>query len=82
MAYDVWRAYWHRIPDIRVRFRSRVRPEGAHADLRVQVRPDLPIDKAHVIGHLVAERLEEELGLDDVVVHVEPPAGHRTDWRP
>ena len=62
--------------------RSRVRAEGAHADLHVQVEPDLSIDKAHVIGHLVAERLEEELGLDDVIVHVEPPAGHRTEWRP
>ncbi|MDH3308857.1 MAG: cation diffusion facilitator family transporter [Acidimicrobiia bacterium] len=62
--------------------RSRLRPGGAHADLHIQVRPDLPIDKAHVIGHLVADRLEEELGFADVVVHVEPPAGHRTNWRP
>jgi cation diffusion facilitator family transporter len=62
--------------------RSRVLPGGAHADLHVQVEPSLSIDKAHVIAHLVAERLESEMGLDDVVVHVEPPDDHRTDWMP
>ena len=62
--------------------RSRGRPGGAHADLHVQVRPALPIDRAHVIAHLVADRLAEELGLEDVVVHVEPPPGHHTDWQP
>jgi cation diffusion facilitator family transporter len=62
--------------------RSRGGPGGFHADLHVQVRPELPIDKAHVIGHLVADRLAGELGLEDVVVHVEPPQGHHTDWQP
>ena len=62
--------------------RSRRRPGGTHADLHVQVAPDLALDRAHVIGHNVAHLLEEELGLSDVVVHVEPPEGHRTSWTP
>jgi len=64
------------------KIRTRGRPPAAHADLHVQVRPDLRLDQAHVIGHLVVERLQEELGLADVVAHVEPPPGHRTTWRP
>lgn len=64
------------------KIRTRGRPPAAHADLHVQVRPDLRLDQAHVIGHLVAERLQEEFGLVDVVAHVEPPPGHRTQWRP
>lgn len=64
------------------KIRSRGRPPAAHADLHVQVRPDLRLEQAHVIGHLVAERLQAEFGLADVVAHVEPPPGHRTDWRP
>lgn len=62
--------------------RTREGPDGGHADLHVQVRPDLRLDEAHVIGHLVADRLRQELGLQDVVTHVEPPVGHQTDWRP
>ncbi len=62
--------------------RTRRGPDGGHADLHVQVRPDLRLDQAHVIGHMVADRLRQELGLRDVVAHVEPPEGHQTDWRP
>lgn len=62
--------------------RSRRGAGRSHADLHVQVEPDLPIDRAHVIGHLVADRLAEELGLEDVIVHIEPPKGHHTAWRP
>jgi cation diffusion facilitator family transporter len=62
--------------------RSRGGPGGNHADLHIQVNPELPIDRAHVVGHLVADRLAGELGLEDVVVHVEPPQGHQTSWRP
>ncbi len=62
--------------------RTRGRPGAGYADLHVQLRPDLRLDQAHVIGHLVVERLRRELGLADVVVHVEPPLGHRIDWRP
>ncbi len=54
------------------KIRTRVAPGGGHADLHVQVRPDLRLDEAHAIGHRVADRLEQELGLADVVTHVEP----------
>jgi len=64
------------------KIRSRGDGHGGHADLHVQVRPDLRLDEAHVIGHLVAEAIKRELQLKDVLVHVEPPVGHRTDFRP
>lgn len=64
------------------KIRTRGQPRDGHADLHVQVRPDLRIDQAHVIGHMVADRLRKELGFRDVVTHLEPLEGHRTDWRP
>ena len=64
------------------KIRTRGAPPNAHADLHVQLDPALRLDQAHVIGHLVAERLQTELGLRDVVAHVEPSVGHRTTWRP
>ncbi len=57
------------------KIRSRGGRRGGHADLHVQVRGDLRLDEAHAIGHRVANRLREELGLRDVLVHVEPPMG-------
>ena len=60
------------------KIRSRGRPQTGHADLHVQVRPELRIDEAHLIGHRVAEALRSGLGFRDVLVHVEPPVGHRT----
>jgi cation diffusion facilitator family transporter len=59
------------------KIRSRAGTLGGHADLHVQLRPDLRLDEAHGIGHLVAEELRRELGLRDVLVHVEPPVGHQ-----
>jgi cation diffusion facilitator family transporter len=64
------------------KIRTRGDHDSAHADLHIQVAADLAIDRAHVLGHMVAHRLEEELGLTDVVVHVEPPVGHATSWLP
>lgn len=58
--------------------RTRTSPSGGHADLHVQVRADLRLDEAHLIGHRVADRLREEFGFQDVVTHVEPPVGHQT----
>ncbi len=54
------------------KIRTRGQPHSGHADLHVQVRPDLRIDQAHAIGHQVVDRLRRELGLRDVVTHVEP----------
>jgi divalent metal cation (Fe/Co/Zn/Cd) transporter len=31
------------------------------------------LEDAHRIGHEVSDRLREDLGLPDVLVHVEPP---------
>lgn len=65
------------------KIRTRGRSDGdIYADLHIQVPADLRLDQAHVIGHLVQEALHRDLGLTDVVVHVEPPLGHRTDWTP
>lgn len=55
------------------KIRSRKGPRGGHADLHVQVDAELPLNEAHDIGHQVAGRLREKLGLPDVLVHVEPP---------
>lgn len=55
------------------KIRSRQGPKGGHADLHVQVDSDLPLNEAHDIGHRVADRLREKLGVPDVLVHVEPP---------
>ncbi len=60
------------------KIRTRGLPHSGHADLHVQVRPDLRIDQAHAIGHQVADRLRRELGLRDVVTHLEP-AGERRE---
>lgn len=60
------------------KIRSRSGPAGAYADLHVQVAPGLRLDEAHEIGHRVVDRLHDELGLEDVVTHVEPPSGRRS----
>ena len=56
------------------KIRSRATSRGGYADLHVQVDGNLQLDDAHEIGHRVADRLKEELHLDDVLVHVEPPS--------
>ena len=55
------------------KIRSRRGPRGGYADLHVQLHGDLPLETAHDIGHRVADRVREELGVPDVLVHVEPP---------
>ncbi len=54
------------------KIRTRGGPAHGHADLHVQLAPDLRLDEAHALGHRVADRLRQELGLVDVLVHVEP----------
>ena len=55
------------------KIRSRRGAKGGHADLHVQVKGDLPLAQAHGIGHQVSDRVRDELGISDVLVHVEPP---------
>ncbi len=55
------------------KIRSRRGPRGGHADLHVQLNGDLPLEQAHEVGHQVADRVSDELGVSDVLVHVEPP---------
>lgn len=64
------------------KIRTRGHHDHRHADLHIQVRPDLRIDQAHIIGHRVSDRLCDELDFYDVVTHLEPALGHRTDWQP
>ncbi|HYN88474.1 MAG TPA: cation diffusion facilitator family transporter [Ardenticatenaceae bacterium] len=73
------------VPGVESSHKIRTRGGGAggvYADLHIQVPATLRLDQAHIIGHLVEEALHDDLGLTDVVVHVEPPVGHRTDWLP
>jgi cation diffusion facilitator family transporter len=53
--------------------RTRGTRDAIFADLRIHLRPDLSLVRAHEIGHRVEARLKEAYpGLRDVVVHVEP----------
>lgn len=81
---DTVRAVAETVPGVQSvhKVRTRGHQEEARADLHVQVRPDLRIDQAHVIGHNVEAKLREAFGFRDVVVHVEPPEGHHIDWVP
>ena len=53
--------------------RTRGTSDAIFADLRLHVDGDVPLSRAHDIGHLVEERLKRAFpGLRDVVVHLEP----------
>ncbi|HBY92968.1 MAG TPA: cation transporter [Chloroflexi bacterium] len=81
---DVVREVVEQVPGVESVHKIRTRGSDGkmYADLHIQVSADLRLDQAHVIGHLVQEALHHDLGLTDVVVHVEPPIGHHTSWAP
>lgn len=54
------------------KIRSRGSNQAAYLDLHVQVDGHMPLEEAHLLGHLVQHRLHQELGIEDVIVHVEP----------
>ncbi|MFQ5611883.1 MAG: cation diffusion facilitator family transporter [Anaerolineae bacterium] len=54
------------------KIRSRGSDRAMHLDLHIQVDGQLPLEEAHRLGHLAQNQLEKELGVTDVVVHVEP----------
>lgn len=55
----------------------KIRTRGAMGDIRIDmhllVRPEMPIEEAHLISHSVSKLLKAEYqGVSDVVVHIEP----------
>jgi cation diffusion facilitator family transporter len=55
----------------------KIRTRGAMGDIRIDmhllVRPEMPIEDAHLISHSVSKLLKAEYeGVSDVVVHIEP----------
>jgi len=60
-----------RVRDVR-RVRSRVSGEGPAADVVVTVDPALTIEESHRVANDIEMLLEQELGIKDVTVHIEP----------
>jgi len=54
------------------KIRSRGTDQATHLDLHIQVNGQMTLEAAHLIGHTTQDRLEKELGVTDVLVHVEP----------
>lgn len=54
------------------KIRSRGSDQAIHLDLHIQVDGQLRLEEAHYLGHLAQQRLAQELGVTDVMVHVEP----------
>ena len=54
------------------KIRSRGTDQAIYLDLHIQVDGHLSLAEAHYLGHRVQDRLQEELEIKDVVVHVEP----------
>jgi divalent metal cation (Fe/Co/Zn/Cd) transporter len=52
--------------------RSRGSAQAIHLDLHLQVEGQMTLEEAHWLGHLTQDRLKRELGIMDVLVHVEP----------
>lgn len=70
------------IPGVRLvhNVRSRGQEDDIHLDLHVQVQEGMPVEQAHHIAHQVKRRLVSELeGVQDVIVHVEPARGSRSE---
>jgi cation diffusion facilitator family transporter len=54
------------------KIRSRGTDQLSHLDLHVQVDGQMILDEAHHLGHIAQDRLKKNLGVTDVIVHVEP----------
>ena len=61
------------------KIRSRGTNQATYLDLHIQVDGGIALKEAHRLGHIVQARLKEELGVTDVVVHVEPAAFEWSD---
>lgn len=54
------------------RIRSRGTDGRIYLDMHVQVDGQLPLAEAHRLGHVVERLVKRQLGVSDVMVHVEP----------
>lgn len=54
------------------KIRSRGTDKAAYLDLHIQVDGQMTLEQAHLLGHITEDRLKAELGVVDVLVHVEP----------
>jgi cation diffusion facilitator family transporter len=54
------------------KIRSRGTDLATYLDLHIQVNSHMSLAEAHYLSHQVQDRLQEELDVTDVVVHVEP----------
>ena len=55
------------------KIRSRGADGATYLDLHIQVDGQMSLEAGHELGHVVQDRLKEQLGISDVIVHVEPP---------
>ncbi|MEW5958060.1 MAG: cation diffusion facilitator family transporter [Chloroflexota bacterium] len=59
------------------KIRSRGADGATYLDLHIQVDGRMSLEAGHELGHMVQDRLKEQLGVSDVIVHVEPPGNAR-----
>lgn len=66
------------VPDTLGCHQIRTRGSADHVflDMHLWLRPDMRLDEAHRLSHVVKDRLMAEVsGLADVIIHIEPPPG-------
>lgn len=61
------------------KIRSRGTDQAAYLDLHIQVDGRMSLEEAHRLGHVVQKRLQDELGVSDVIVHAEPVVFEKSD---
>lgn len=61
------------------KIRSRGTDQTTYLDLHIQVDGQMSLEEAHRLGHVVQKRLQDELGVSDVIVHAEPVVFEKSD---
>jgi len=72
---DAIRSIAQKVPGVAAIEKCRVRKSGLNlfVDIHVEVNGEMPVHKAHLIGHDVKDALiTSSLGIADVLVHIEP----------
>lgn len=62
-------------PEVRSLHKLRTRqlgPTGISVDVHIQVDPKMSIDKSHVLAHRIKRKLEEDKGVVETFIHIEP----------